>query len=49
MAAAAGETNEGAGRTWEAKRLAARESKSPLGGGRRAHYVQSHFAIYTIL
>ena len=23
--------------------------KNPRGGGRRAHYVQSHFAIYTIL
>jgi len=36
-------------RARDAKAMAARESKNPLGGGRRAHYVQSHFAIYTIL
>jgi hypothetical protein len=36
---------KGAGRTLGANAMAARESKSPLGGGRRAHYVQSHFAI----
>ena len=42
-------TNQRGMRARDAKAMAARESKSPLGGGRRAHYVQSHFAIYTIL